>query len=144
MTAQIIPFQTKGDRMLALARSWYRNIKENYAKQGLIIDREKLIEEAVVEARVEEWMGRRYWEKPGMETDSEYANSWRKIARRQIPDMELLRLRLDECLHGKWQRMKAVAPRRPRRWKPKIDVPIARIIPFPTRCPEEALKSATK
>jgi hypothetical protein len=134
MSAQIIPFQTKRDRVLALAISWYRNIRDEYAKEGSIVDREKVIEEAVVEAMVEEWLGRRYWDKPDMATDGEDANRWREIARFRSRERNTLHRRLDDCLQGKWQRMKSVAPRRPRRWKPRSDAPIAQIIPFRIHC----------
>jgi len=144
MSADIIPFQTKSDRMLALALSWYRSLRDEAVKEGSVVDREKIIEEAVVEARVEEWLGRRYWDNPDMATDCEDMNRWRMIARYRSSEWETLRLRLDDCLSGKWQRMKKVAPRRPRRWKARSDAPIAQIIPFPISCCNEVTSSLSR
>ena len=63
MTAQIIPFQTKSDRLLALALAWYHHLKDDRQNRSLTFNRMDLIEEAAVDALAEDSLGWHYWEK---------------------------------------------------------------------------------
>jgi len=134
MNAQIIPFQTKTHRTLALARAWYYCLKDDYAKQGLIIDRKTVIEDAVVEALVEQYLGRRYWERDSVVAEV-VVDEWRKIARREICT-GWLQCWLDRWLHGKFLPVKKVPPRRPRCSKATRKKPAATVIPLQARCAE--------
>ena len=141
MTAQIIPFQTKTHRTLALARAWYYVRKDDYAKQGLVIDRETIIEEAVVEALVEQELGRRYWERDSVE--ERFVDEWREIMRRP-GNAEWLQCWLDRWLHGKFLPVKKVPPRRPRCSKATREKPVAAVILFPKRCTARGLEAVAK
>jgi len=134
MNAQIIPFQTKSDRLLALARSWYRHLRDDYQQQGRLVDRAEIIENAAVDALAEDSLGWHYWEKgEDFRPSDGMVETFRRIYRDdKWGRTESLKRRLDDCLHGKWQRMKTVAPRRCRCRKVRKDVSMAQIIPFPT------------
>jgi hypothetical protein len=145
MNAQIIPFQTKSDRLLALARSWYRHFRDDYQQQGRLVDRAEIIEKAAVEALVENDQGWRYWEEAGRTTDDQSAKWYREFFRDdKWGHTERLKCRLDDCLHGKWHRMKAVPPRHPRCSKATREKPVATVIPFRVRCTTDAPKSAAR
>jgi len=134
MTAQIIPFQTKSDRLLALALAWYHHLKDDRQNRSLTFNRMDLIEEAAVDALAEDSLGWHYWEKgEDFRPSDGMAETFRGIYRDdKWGRTESLKRRLDDCLHGKWQRMKTVAPRRCRCRKVRKDVSMAQIIPFPT------------
>ena len=145
MNAQIIPFQTKSDRLLALARSWYRHLRDDYQQQGRLVDRAEIIENAAVEALVEDNLGWRYWERGDFSPNDETVKTYRGIFRDdRWGRTEPLKRRLDDCLHGKWQRMKAVPPRHPRCSKATREKPVATVIALSARSTERALVAAAQ
>lgn len=145
MSALVIPFQTKSDRLLALARSWYRHFRDDYQNRGLVVDRAEIIENAAVEALVEDYQGWRYWEEAGRTNDDQWAKWYREFFRDdKWGHTERLKCRLDDCLHGKWRRMKAVPLRHPRCSKATREKPVATVIPFPARSTERVLVAAAQ
>jgi len=152
MTAQIIPFQTQEHRTLANAYAYYHFYKDEYTRSGGSVSRKSTISIAVYAAAADERWGRDWRDDPEIKkamdkkdgdriSDAIYGrlnferNRWDQYSRR-------LELQLGLWLDGRLQRLRQRQPLRPPRRRIKSDAPLAQIIPFPVRCPEQPGKAA--